>query len=54
MTECILYSLSRTDLNRVLESNPAMAERIKRVAEERLANDAKLKASAPAAASKNS
>jgi CRP-like cAMP-binding protein len=41
---CILYSLSRADLNSILELNPHMAEKMKTVASERLANDATNKA----------
>lgn len=47
-THCILYSLSRQDLNSVLELNPFMAEKMKQVAADRLANDAKTKAPPPA------
>ena len=46
MTHCILYSLSRQDLNSVLELNPVMAEKMKQVAADRLAADAKVKAAA--------
>jgi CRP-like cAMP-binding protein len=43
LSHCILYSLSRQDLNSVLELNPVMAERMRQVAADRLANDQKLK-----------
>ncbi|KAJ3315881.1 Potassium/sodium hyperpolarization-activated cyclic nucleotide-gated channel 3 [Boothiomyces sp. JEL0838] len=43
-THCRLYSLSRKDLNSILELNPSMADRMKQVASERLAQDEKAKA----------
>ncbi|KAL2912093.1 hypothetical protein HK105_208446 [Polyrhizophydium stewartii] len=43
VTNCILYSLSRPDLNTVLECNPKMADKMRKVAEERLAADAKFR-----------
>jgi hypothetical protein len=36
ITPCVLYSLSHRDLHGILELNPAMATRIREVAEERL------------------
>ena len=54
ISNCALYQLCRNDLDRVLESHPSMAHKLRVVAEERLANDAKLKASAPAAAPESS
>ncbi|KAJ3325256.1 hypothetical protein HDV06_005013 [Boothiomyces sp. JEL0866] len=43
-THCRLYSLSRKDLNSILELNPYMADRMKQVASDRLAQDEKAKA----------
>ncbi|KAJ3347756.1 Potassium/sodium hyperpolarization-activated cyclic nucleotide-gated channel 4, partial [Kappamyces sp. JEL0680] len=43
VSNCILYSLSKTDLNDVLAMNPVVSERMKEVAAERLANDSKKK-----------
>ncbi|KAI8902615.1 hypothetical protein BC833DRAFT_616549 [Globomyces pollinis-pini] len=48
VTHCVLYSLSREDLNAVLEINPYMSDKMKQVAADRLAADAKAKAQAAA------
>jgi CRP-like cAMP-binding protein len=47
VTHCVLYSLSRQDLNSVLELNPVMADKMKQVAADRLAADAKAKNQPP-------
>ena len=39
-TNCVLYSLSRQDLNEILETNPAMATKLRKIAEERMAETA--------------
>jgi hypothetical protein len=38
-TACSLYSLSRSDLDKILEVYPDMAEKLQKTAEERLAHD---------------
>nr|KAJ3408582.1 anaphase-promoting complex subunit Hcn1 [Polyrhizophydium stewartii] len=40
VTNCILYSLSRPDLNTILEHHPKMADKMRKIAEERLAVNA--------------
>lgn len=47
VSHCILYSLSRADLNAVLELNPVIAQKMKQVAVDRLAADAKAQTAAP-------
>ncbi|KAI8892090.1 hyperpolarization activated cyclic nucleotide-gated potassium channel 2 [Globomyces pollinis-pini] len=44
VTSCTLYSLSRTDLGFILEVYPEMAEKMQKIAEERIAKNRNLNA----------